>query len=217
MIVSINRPKLSSKEGFGPFLNRKYDETYTGAIKWEPSYIRLPPEKVRIKISLMCRYIREYGVEGLEDYEWYLTWKLNKGVHESSELYPYQGTPSPNSCTPPKGFYAYSSPLPSVDLERAKWSSKDIPLFNLTNRWLLATDYECQWIIYHRRGTQWKAVVFPTSTETLLRLIRDNIPKGINPEVLAEIKSWPDTVSNTVYGEIHGAFRHWLALQKAKP
>ena len=174
-----------------------YDGTGRGFVK-EPSYVRLTPEKTRNKISLLCQYIRDRGVEGLEDYEEAVTESLNRGVHGPSPVYTPHPPHETPSCTTQNGLDRPSKRLSSVDLEGSDWKSKDRAFLKFTDRWLLASDDELQWVLYHRKGSQWKAARFPTTRETLLTAIRERIPEGISPEALQQIQSWPD------------AFRHWL-------
>lgn len=79
-----------------------YDGTSTGSTR-ASSYVRLTPEKIRKKTSLLCQFVRDRGVEGLEDYEEAVTESLNRGVHGPSPALQPQSHPETPSCTPQNG------------------------------------------------------------------------------------------------------------------
>lgn len=162
-----------------------------GHIRELPSYVRFTTDEISHKVRLLAQRIRDLGTdfsqEKLDAYEQEVNLAIldsrQKAVRRESELLSPQSPPGTVSGTGFWGFYGLSK----ADL--MGWTAADIPVLALSSRWALATDLS-QWCVYHRKGEQWRAQYFPTTTQSLLWFLKSEVP-DIDPLVLAKIRGWP--------------------------
>lgn len=172
----------------------RYDPGYPVFVRDIPSYIRFSPAEASAKIALLNAYIRAVGDSfseaALVDYEEEVTKAIvkarKKAVRDESKLPSPIPPPRAASCT---GKIA-RKPLSRAPLSVPNWSAQDTPILRLSDRWVLATDWELQWVLYSRKGQQWRAQYFPTSTQSLLWYLQHEVP-DCDPEALATIRGWP--------------------------
>ena len=157
-----------------------------------PSYIRFTPAEAARKIKLLSRKIEDMGDQfseaALAEHEIELTEAIlrdrENAVREGSPIPKPVPTVAPASCTGLRPGKWPSEELPRVEF----WTSEDTPILVLSDRWVLATDWELQWVLYRRKGKQWRAQVFPTSLGSLLWNLEHT---DVSPEALATVRSWP--------------------------
>lgn len=174
------------------------------------SYVRFSPEEVAHKIRLLNEYIHALGdgfsQEKLEEREREVNREIlasrasPKGpLHEAPPLPVPRPTSGTASCRPPE---PEKQPLNGLSGVK-NWTAADIPLLWLSDRWLLATDGELQWVLYRRQGSRWVAEVFPTHTDNLIWHL-SRVP-DLDPEALAKIRGWP-----------RGHFNQWRIAYQEK-
>jgi hypothetical protein len=139
-----------------------------------PRYVRLTPPQIAAKITALIRYVEEHGRQAPPEFEAQLTASVIQAAKPTADTLPDPSTNEPGPAPQPvpalgKGMTAAPSLDPSkigppvVDMEGAELRPKtDRPLLKLRDGWLMATDYELQWQVYHRRGKRWVAITFPT-------------------------------------------------------
>ena len=72
----------------------------------------------------------------------------------------------------------------------------DVPILQLNQRWRIATDYQCQWIVQYRASAkgkpeEWRGRKFITSRDVILRDIRE-LEIDANPDAIHTIQGWPE-------------------------
>ena len=159
-----------------------------------PSYIRFTPAEAARKIRLLSRKIEDMGDDfseaALVEYEIELTEAIlkerEKPRHEASPTQRPIPATKTDSWRPLRPSKWPSDRLPQIDF----WISDDTPILVLSDRWVLATDWELQWVIYRRSGKRWRAEGFPTCLGSLLWYLEHWVDH-VTPEALAEVRSWP--------------------------
>ena len=84
---------------------------------------------------------------------------------------------------------------------------RDKPILTLTPRWRIATDYDLQWILQRRKGSQWFGVCYCTSRRAVERAIREEIGTLGTPEgeiALDVVSTWPEAFADWLKQEREG-------------